>query len=124
MSSQSAWPSFGLERGFFVWAAMETAASDCAKSPSSTNIATPSLSPSAAQEVLVGSFGIANDATIKPPMGMLPAGYKALGAWQRKVATLVADQVMPTSNVTGTRTAKASAAAVNAGIVLLLHPAP
>jgi len=90
----------------------------------STNITSQSLSPSVAREVLVGSFGIANDATIKPPMGMLPAGYKALGAWQRKVATLVADQVMPTSNVTGTRTAKASAAAVNAGIVLLLHPAP
>lgn len=91
---------------------------------SSSNIVAPSLSPTVAQEVLVGSFGIANDATIKPPKGMIPAGYKALTNWQRKVAALVTDQVMLTTNVTGTRTAKASAAAVNAGIVLLLNPAP
>lgn len=91
---------------------------------SSTKIVAPSLSPTVTQEVLVGSFGIANGATIKPPMGMFPGGYKALRTWQRKVAVLVADQVMPTTNVTGRRTAKASAAAVNAGIALLLNPAP
>lgn len=91
---------------------------------SSTKIVAPSLSPTVTQEVLVGSFGIANGATIKPPMGMFPGGYKALRTWQRKVAVLVADQVMPTTNVTGRRTAKASAAAVNAGIALLLTPAP
>ena len=86
-----------------------------------TTIIAPSVSPSGAG-VLVGIFGIATAATITSPAVMLENVAASQTTGNQKVSVEMADQVMP-SGATGSRSAIATKAAANAGLVLVLTPA-
>jgi hypothetical protein len=98
-------------------------ASDGLVNASSTSITAPSLMASAADEILVGFFSTAAGTQIAPDAAMVERAEERANG-KKKNTLEAADQVLGAAGATGTRTATASAAAVNIGQVVILKPAP
>jgi hypothetical protein len=89
----------------------------------STYIMAPGITSTLADSVQVGFFGIAADAAISPPDGMLERGEQTGSSSSRGIAIEVADLVVDAGLLTA-RVATSSIAALNMGQVILLGPAP
>jgi hypothetical protein len=100
------------------------AAANGSPNAASSAIAAPSISTTSPNSLLVGVFATATGATVSPPAGMVEAVESLFKSGPRKVAIELSDQVIAAAASTGPRTASASKAAVNIGLVLALSPAP
>jgi hypothetical protein len=90
--------------------------------PASTAITAPSVTTTAAGDVLVGFFGIAGATTITPPAS-LAERYDVSASGTFKIASAAADERLATAGATGSRTAVAGASAGSIGQLVALRPA-
>jgi len=90
---------------------------------SSSSIAAPSITTSAANEVVVGLFGIGSSTTVTAPSGMHGDGQAASTAGTYKVTLEGADQLITTAGATGSRTATAANSAASIGQLIALRAA-
>jgi hypothetical protein len=72
--------------------------------------------------MLIALFGSASNAAVTPPAGMTERGEVAATSGKLKVASEAADQVLPGTDPTGTRTATASKSAISIGQLVILTP--
>jgi hypothetical protein len=90
--------------------------------PSATTITAPSVTPASPGSMLIALFGSASNAAVTPPAGMTERGEVAATSGKLKVASEAADQVLPGTDPTGTRTATASKSAISIGQLVILTP--
>jgi outer membrane biosynthesis protein TonB len=90
----------------------------------STLVTAPSLTTTAANDVLVGIFGIANQSTFTPPSGMSEVDDLSATTATYKVSSEAAQQTLGSAGATGTRTAVAQFATLNIGQLVALRAAP
>jgi hypothetical protein len=88
---------------------------------SSTSVTAPSVTTTAANAMLVGFFGTANDATFTAASGMTER-YDVDADGTNQIGGEVADQAQAAAGASGTRVATASVAAVNIGQLVALKP--
>jgi hypothetical protein len=98
------------------------AASSSSANGSSTQILAPGVTTSAQLSAVIGVFATATNATIAPPSGMAEKSEIA-AAGKLKAAVETVDQIWPQAGATGPRTATASSAATNVGVLVALTPA-
>jgi hypothetical protein len=90
---------------------------------SSTSIAAPSVTTTAAGDVVVGLFGIGSNTTVSPPASTTERGEAVSSAGTYKVDSESADFVMAGAGATGNQTATAANAAASIGQLFALRPA-
>jgi RHS repeat-associated protein len=88
---------------------------------SSASVTAPSVTTTVANDMLVGFFGTANDATFTPPSGMTERS-DILAHTASDSSAESADVVKATAGATGTKVATASKSAVNIGQLVALKP--
>ncbi|MDQ1499654.1 MAG: hypothetical protein QOI86_2994 [Actinomycetota bacterium] len=87
------------------------------------SITAPSVTTTAAGDVIIGLFGIGGTNFITPPSRMVERGEAAVTAGSNHVTWEGADSVQVTPGPTGLRTATASTAHPNLGQIIALRPA-
>jgi hypothetical protein len=91
-------------------------ATSSAVAASSRQIAAPSVETTSDGALLIGAFGISNNATITAPDGMVGRASAVMSSGQNKVAVAIADELLgPASAASGGRVATASTASANIG---------
>jgi hypothetical protein len=90
---------------------------------SGPTITAPSITTTAANDVIVGLFGIGTSTTIAAPTGMHGDGQAASTAGTYKVTLEGADQLITSAGATGARTATALNSAASVGQLIALRPA-
>ncbi len=89
-----------------------------------TAITAPGLSNPSPMSLAVGVFGIATNAMIAPPSGMIEQAEQSAATGSARIAAEIADDVLETAGETGPRSATATKAARSIGQMLILVPAP
>jgi hypothetical protein len=90
----------------------------------STAITAPGLSNPAPMTLAVGVFGIATNAGVTPPSGMIEAAEMGASTGKTRVTAEFADDILEAAGDTGPRTATSTKAARSIGQILILAPAP
>jgi len=85
-------------------------------------ITAPSLSTTVTDTLLVGFFSIANNPSITEPPGMIEQAEVVQNAGKDKLSAATADEVLPASGGSGSRTATANQSGVNIGQLVALRP--
>jgi fibronectin type 3 domain-containing protein len=93
-----------------------------APNASSTNATAPALTTTNSNELLLASFGVAANATVTPPVGMLEQAEILGGGGNSRVVTETSDQEIALAGSTGSRTATLTKAGVNIGQLVALRP--
>lgn len=95
-----------------------------ATSSSSTTIAAPSITPSVANTLLVGIYGVANgNYSLSSSAGMTERTQMGSSAGPNGTTVMVATQRQATAAATGQRVTTVSSATTGAGVLLALTPA-
>ncbi|MFA9432480.1 putative Ig domain-containing protein [Egicoccus sp. AB-alg2] len=91
----------------------------------SRSIATPSVTTTGGDRLLIAFFGFRNSTTIDQPEGMIEQAEVLQSSGNDKLALSIADEVRPSAGATGTRTASVPSGptAVSVGQVVALRPA-
>jgi RHS repeat-associated protein len=88
---------------------------------SSTSVTAPSVTTTVANDMVVGFFGTANDATFTPATGTTERS-DTLAHGTADISAESADVIKATAGATGTKVATASKAAINVGQLVALKP--
>jgi hypothetical protein len=89
---------------------------------SGSAISAPSVTTRVTNTQLITVAGIAANATISPPAGLVERAEALAGSGKTRIAIEMADVSRPDVGTTGTRTASATKAAFNIGQVIALRP--
>jgi hypothetical protein len=90
-------------------------------SNSSSDVA-PSVTTTAAGELLIGVFGEAANASVTPPTGMLEQVEQLAGTGNNRVVVELSDQQLGAAGATGNRTATLNKSGANVGQLITLRP--
>jgi len=90
----------------------------------SASISAPSVTTTSGAELIVGLYGIATQATVTPPTGMLEQAEIAASSGKAKADTEISDDIQEQAGATGDRTATASRGGANIGQLVVLRQAP
>lgn len=88
-----------------------------------TQVVSPSVTASVPGEMLVNIAGVGVTRTLSVPAGMVERYSAGTGTAGEKTTIMVADQLLASAGVTGSRTVTANASSVGVGQLLALRPA-
>jgi hypothetical protein len=89
---------------------------------SSTSLRAPSVSTNVDHALLVTLFGVATNASVTPPHGMIEQSEAIMNSGANKIASELSDDVLGAPGSTGDRLATATKAAVSIGHAVALRP--
>jgi hypothetical protein len=89
-----------------------------------TSVTAPSVNGAVAGSLVIGFYGVADSASLAPPVTLAERAQVMAPDRKDGVATMAADQVQASAGATGSRTAQADASAAAVGQLVVLAPTP
>jgi uncharacterized repeat protein (TIGR02543 family) len=90
--------------------------------PSAMTYTAPQVVTSSSDSFLVAAFGVATNASVAPPAGMIEQVEATMTVGKDKLTTEVADQIQAQAGASGVRTASGDKAAQSIGQLLAIRP--